>query len=340
VDKDLYAVLGVPETAGLDEIKKAYRNLAKKYHPDANQGNPKAEEKFKEISEAYDVLGDAEKRSQYDALRKGGFRPDMEGSFGGAEGFGDLGDLISSLFGGGMGFGQGSADRRSRTPSVAVGVPFATAALGGAVSARVEVPSVCAACGGSGGIGARKCPDCGGTGSRSTRRGAFTTMHPCRKCGGTGTIYSSNCKTCGGSGRVVRGETISLSIPAGTSDGEVLHVGRPDGSALMVHVSVQPDRFFRREGADVLCSVRINAPQAVLGTSVMLRTLDGKVRLRIPPGTQPGTLLRLPGRGIPSTGGRGDQLVTVEVRLPPKPTHEEKQLWEQLRRLEGRTSAK
>jgi molecular chaperone DnaJ len=336
VEKDLYALLGVPEDAGIEDVKKAYRSLAKKYHPDAHPGNREAEEKFKEISEAYDILGDPDKKAKYDAFRKGGFRPPgMEGGFEPGEGFGDLGDVLSSLFGGGMGFG-GQTAQRSRSPSVSVSVPFVTAALGGAVSARVDVPAACSVCGGSGGTGAQKCTACEGSGRKTTRRGAFTTMHPCSRCGGTGTTYRNTCHTCDGTGRLVRGETITLNIPAGISDGEILHVGRPDGSSLMARITVEPDRFFRRSGSDIVCSVRVTAPQAVLGTSVMLRTLDGKVRLRIPPGTQPGTQLRLSGKGIPARGGRGDQLVTVEVSIPSGPGPEERLAWEQLRKLEGR----
>jgi molecular chaperone DnaJ len=335
VEKDLYALLGVPENAGIEDIKKAYRGLAKKHHPDTNPGNREAEERFKEISEAYDVLGDPEKRSKYDAFRRGGFRPDAEGAWDSGEGLGDLGDILSSLFGGGFGRGSGPSGQRPRSPSVAVAVPFVTAAMGGPVQASVDVPSSCPVCGGSGGAGARKCTVCDGTGRKTTKRGAFSTMHACPKCSGTGTTYSSSCRSCGGSGRLVRKETITLNIPPGTSDGEVLHVARPDGPALLARISVQPDRFLHREGADLLCSVRVTAPQAVLGTSVMLRTLEGKVRLRIPPGTQPGTLLRLHGRGIPGRGGRGDQLVTIDIILPSSPGPEEKLAWEQLRKLEG-----
>jgi molecular chaperone DnaJ len=329
VDADLYGILGVDENVSAQDLKKAYRKLAKKYHPDANPGDTDAEERFKQISDAYDVLSDPEKREQYDTLRKGG------GAFFGEEGaspftggFGDLGDILSSMFGGGGGFGRRS---RRRTPSAEISVPFRTAASGGRVKADLDIPSRCSACGGEGGSGKEVCPSCGGTGNTINRQGAFSTMHSCPSCGGAGYRMTSTCPVCRGTGETLNRSTVEVDIPPGSDDGSVLRLGTSDGGTLLVRLRVVPDRFLTREGRDIHCTVTITSAQAALGTSMMVRTLDGKVKLRIPAGTQPGTVLRLAGKGVLYRGARGDQYVHVEVRIPDSLTEEQKNLWQRLK---------
>lgn len=339
MDKDLYAVLGVSESASLSDIKKAYRALAKKHHPDANQGRKSSEEKFKEISEAYEILSDPEKRARYDALRRGGYSFDgmSGGSFDPGAGSEGLDDLLSSLFGGSLfGFGRDRRQESRSSPQVEVLVPFATAALGGTIEVDAAVPSTCAACGGRGGTGEEQCRACKGTGRRTTGRGAFSTMHACTACKGSGRTYKSPCRTCGGSGSVSRAERLAVTVPPGAEEGMLLRVPGADGHGVMVRLRIAPDSFLSRDGADVHCRITISAVKAVLGTNVMLRTLDGRIQLRIPPGTQPGTVFRVKGRGIRGPHGRGDQLVAVDVTIPADPGAEEKALWEQLRTLESR----
>lgn len=334
-EKDLYAVLGVGEKATEEEIKKAYRKLARRFHPDANQGDSRSEEKFKEITGAYDILGDREKRARYDEMRSGRayFGDDMPGG-GGFEpsgaGFGGLEDMLSSLFGGGRPGGS-----RRQTPSGEMEVPFITAALGGPADAVIRMEKPCPACRGAGGTGEKTCPACKGSGTRTEKRGAFSTMHTCSKCGGTGRVFTSACGSCGGSGRISSSERRSVSIPAGSSDGDVLRLSQSDGSTATIRLRVSPDGFLTREGYDIHCTVPVSVPRAVLGTRMMIRTLDGRIRLRIPPGTQPGTVLRIPSRGVPSGGSRGDQFVHVDVLVKPPSSDEERQLWEQLLSLEG-----
>jgi len=335
VSKDLYAVLGVDESASGDELKKAYRKLAKKYHPDANPGDTGAEERFKEVSEAYDILGDQEKRAQYDQMRKGGggfsWSSTAGGEGGSPFGGGGLADILRSMFGGGF-EGGGSGRRQASRTTVAVEVPFRTAALGGTVRTNLQVPSTCPVCMGSGGSGRKTCEQCGGRGM--VQQGQM--VMPCPSCGGSGETFSSVCSACGGSGETMSIETVELKVPAGSDDGTVLRLATPSRRTVMVRLRVKPDSFFTREGRNIHCTVRISAPQAVLGTRLKIRTLDGKVMLRIHPGTQPGAILRIPGRGVPYRGTKGDQLVHVRVDIPSNPSPEEKQLWEKLSGLHTR----
>lgn len=333
MDKNLYSVLGADEDASQEELKKAYRKLAKKYHPDANPGDREAEERFKAVSEAYDILGNKEKRAQYDQMRKGGGSfswSDTGGGQGGAPfGDGGLADILRSMFGGGGGGGFDTTGfGRSRAPrtTVTVDVPFRTAALGGTVRASLQVPTTCPVCMGAGGSGEQSCSQCGGTGR--IQQGQM--VMPCPACGGSGRTYSSICANCHGSGEVTSMETVDLKVPAGADDGTVLRLATPSRKTVMVKLRVKPDSFFRREGRDIHCTVKISAPQAVLGTRLKIRTLDGKVMLKIHPGTQPGTTLRIPDKGVPYRGTKGDQLVHVEVRLPKSPSEEERKLWKKL----------
>ncbi len=344
--KDYYRVLGVPEAATADEIKKAYRRLAKKFHPDRNQGDKAASERFKEISEAHSVLSDAEKRKQYDRLRKygafagGGSRnPRGGGPAGGPNvkfeefdlgGFGGLGDLFSSIFGG---EGKKAETGRGESVEVIVTIPFRVAALGGKVPVSVPVTESCPTCGGSGaapGAQLSTCVECKGSGQVSFGYGGFAVKRPCPACRGKGRIPSQRCGTCQGAGDVRIEKRLMIDVPPGTDDGTRLRLkGQgPKGAAgagdLIVAFQVEPDRFFTREGLDVVGRVPINVAQAMLGTKLKVRTLDGKhVVLKVPPGTTAGKKFRIKGQGIEKNGNRGDQIVEVDLEVPGKLTPEQ-----------------
>ncbi|PIE51319.1 molecular chaperone DnaJ [Candidatus Fermentibacteria bacterium] len=326
MSKDLYQILGVKENATAEELRKAYRDLAKKYHPDANQGDREAEEKFKAVSDAYDILGNPEKRENYDQMRRGGHDPFAGAA--GTEGFSDLSDILRSMFGG-AGMGMGGMGRPQETAAVEVEVPFVTAARGGVVERTVQLPVSCSACSGAGGSGRETCGSCQGSGS-SVGGGIFASRFPCANCGGRGYTFQRKCTACGGSGKVNGLEKLSLRIPAGTADGSAVRT-TIGGTPVTVHLRVKPDRFFSSQGRDILCSVSVTAAQAVLGASLMVRTLDGKVKLKIPAGTQPGSVLRMRGKGIELNGRTGDQLVTVNIVLPRKLSQEQIELWKKVR---------
>jgi molecular chaperone DnaJ len=357
--KDFYNVLGVSSTASQDEIKKQYRRLAKKYHPDANRNDPQAAERFKEISEAYNVLGDPEKRKQYDDMRRlgafSGFgaRPGgagagaggagAQGGFGGIRfedfdigGLGGLGDLFSSMFGGGGARGpRGRGTERGQTVEMTVEIPFRTAALGGKVPVELEVNEECATCHGSGaapGATMRQCPECSGRGVVSFGQGGFAVTRPCPMCLGRGQVPSERCATCGGSGEVRARRTVMINIPAGVDSGSKVRLsgqggkgvgGGPPGD-LMITFQVQPDRFFRREGTDIVGTVPLNVAQATLGSKISVRTLDGKkAAIRIPPGTPSGKRFRVRGHGIEKNGQRGDMIIETSIIVPDKLTPEQ-----------------
>ena len=343
--KDYYQVLGVGEKAGEDEIKKAYRRLAKKYHPDANPNDPGAAERFKEISEAHAVLSDAEKRKQYDLMRRyGAFAPRSGGAGAGGfrtrreefdftkgfEGFGGLGDLFSSIF------GKGRRTEEVAPIEVDASVPFRVAARGGRVPISVAVTEACPVCGGSGaapGASVSVCKECQGRGEVTFGQGAFAVKRPCPACRGRGRVASESCKRCAGSGEVQVERRLMVEVPAGIESGHRLRIrgqGQRGGAGtvgdVIVMLTVEPDRFFRREGNDIHCTVPVNLAQAMFGTTVRVRTADGRrVVLRIPPGTQPGRRFRIRGQGIEHNGKRGDQLVEVQVQLPEKLTPEQEQ---------------
>lgn len=349
--KDFYQVLGVPDSASQDEIKKAYRRLAKQYHPDANPNNAAAAERFKEISEAHSVLSDAEKRKQYDQMRRlGAFDGMARGRAGaagprpgapagaGAEGFefadfGGLGDIFSSIFGRGR-----REEPRQEFLEAVVEVPFRVAMLGGKVPVTLPITEPCRTCSGSGGApGATwsTCPECEGRGTISFGQGGFAVNRPCPQCRGRGRVPSQPCPTCRGAGEVRAERRVTITVPPGTEtgskvrlrgQGESSRAGTPAGD-LVVTFQVQPDRFFRREGLDLVCEVPINLAQAALGTRLRVRTLDGKkVMLRIPAGTQPGRKFRIKGQGIERNGRRGDQLVQVQVTVPDTLSQEQQEL--------------
>jgi molecular chaperone DnaJ len=344
---DYYQVLGVPESSKPEEIKKAYRRLAKQYHPDANPNNPQAAERFKQISEAHTVLSDPDKRKKYDTMRKlGAFDPRTRtgsagdyarSSPGGGESFdfGDLGgiglgDLFSSIFGRGR-----REDRRGETIETTLTVDFRTAVLGGKVPITVPITDACPTCGGTGGApGATlsTCSECKGRGSISFGQGGFAVNRPCPACRGRGKIPSEKCPTCGGAGQVRTERKVMLTVPAGSDNGTKIRLkgqGEPGPASggpgdLLVTLQVEPDRFFTRHGLDLECEIPLNLAQALLGTQVRVRTVDGKkILLKIAPGTQPGRKLRIKGHGVAKGNQRGDQLVTIKVELPERMTPEQ-----------------
>ncbi|MFN2315732.1 MAG: molecular chaperone DnaJ [Gemmatimonadales bacterium] len=351
--QDFYKVLGVAESASADEIKKAYRRLAKKFHPDANPNNPSASDTFKQVSEAHAVLSDPEKRKKYDQMRRlGAFEPRRPGSGGmrtgggqpSAEGFdfGDfgsmgLGDIFSSIFGRGR-----RETPRGESLEATVEVPFRTAALGGKVPVSLTVNEACPGCGGTGaapGATLTTCPECAGRGTVSFGQGGFAVNRPCPMCRGRGKVSSEKCGTCVGAGEVRRDRQIMITVPPATDTGTKVRLkgqGAPgSGSApagdLLVTFQVQPDRFFRRDGLDIVCDVPLNLAQALLGSKISVKTIDGrKVVLRIPPGTQPGRKFRIKGAGIVKGGQKGDQLVAIDVKLPETLTSEQESLVKQL----------
>ena len=348
--RDFYEVLGVKKGASEDELKKAYRKLAKENHPDLHPGDKECEARFKEINEAYEVLSDPDKRAKYDQFGHAAFDPSQGfgggGGFGGFEGFGGFGDIFSDICGGGFGFGGGggrnpNAPRKGDNLRATVNIKFEEAAFGVKKDVFVSKIEQCHDCKGTGcaeGTTAEVCPDCKGTGTvMSTKRtpfGMVQSSEQCPKCKGRGKIIHSPCKTCRGIGSVRRQHKVSVSIPAGIDDGQTISLkgqgnaglnGGPAGD-LLITVLVQPHARFERDGASILLDQEISFAQAALGAEVEVPTLDGKVKLNIPEGTQTGTTFRLKGKGVPflRNGGRGDQFVTVNVAVPRSMTSTQK----------------
>lgn len=343
--RDYYEVLGVSKGAGDDELKKAYRQLAKKYHPDLNPGDKTAEQKFKEVNEAYEVLSDKQKRARYDQFGHAGVDPNYGagaggaygGGFGGFGDFGDLGDIFSDFFGGAFGGSSRraspNAPRRGSDLHTSCTIGFFDACKGVKQKINVTRQENCPDCHGSGaapGKEPQSCPECGGSGQvRVTQRtplGSISTTRTCQRCGGRGKIITDPCKKCGGSGTVRSTRTIEVNIPAGIDDGQTLAVrgqgdaginGGPSGD-LNVTINVRPDALFKRDGFDIWCEMPLTYAQAVFGDELTVPTIDGKVKYTIPEGTQPGTVFRLRGKGVPNLNGRGrgDQYVEVTVEVP------------------------
>ena len=358
--RDYYEVLGVPKTASDDEIKSAYRKLAKKYHPDLNPGNKEAEEKFKEVNEANDVLSDPKKRQRYDQFGFAGVDPNYAaangggaGGFGGGFGGVDLGDIFGDIFGGGFGggfsgFGGGSSTRTANAPrkghdiQASVILTFEEAAHGCSKKITINRQDTCPDCGGTGaakGTSPETCPDCGGRGYVVTQQrtpfGVMQSQQPCSHCGGRGTIIRNPCKTCRGTGKTAARKSLEINIPAGIDDdqnialrgqGDAGSNGGPAGDVI-VHVTVKADPMFERDGYDVTIHVPITFSQAVLGDDVEVPTVDGRIVQHIPEGTQSGTKFRLRGQGIQYLNGRGrgDQYVIVDVEIPKKVTRAQRE---------------
>lgn len=352
--RDYYEVLGVSKGASDDEIKKAYRKLAKKYHPDMNPGDKEAEAKFKEVNEAYSVLSDEQKRARYDQFGHAGVDPNYGaggpgGPFGGFDmGDIDLGDIFGSFFGGGGfgGFGGGGARRngpqKGESLRANLTITFEEAAFGCEKELSLNRTEECDECHGSGcqpGTTAETCPDCRGTGvvrvQQRTGGFAFSSTAACTRCRGTGKIIHSPCKSCGGSGSVKKSKRITVTIPAGIDDGQAVslrgqgNAGKNGGPAgdLIVGVRVKPHPQFRRDGTTVLYEQPVSFFQAAMGAELEIPTIDGKVKYTLPAGTQTGTTFRLRGKGIPELRGRGrgDQYVTIRVQVPTSMNAEQKE---------------
>jgi molecular chaperone DnaJ len=372
-NKDFYAVLGVSASASQDEIKKQYRKLAARYHPDKNPNDAKAADRFKEISEAYQVLGDAERRKQYDQMRQlgafGGFggrtgarpgAPPGSGGFPGGGNFhfedfdigglGGLGDIFSSMFGSSGATGGKARSRgpeRGQDVEMQVEVPFRVAALGGKIPVELEVNEECPTCHGTGaapGAKLQTCPECNGRGTISFGQGGFAVQRPCPMCLGRGQVPTERCPTCNGAGEVRTRKKVLITVPPGADNGARIRLkgqgGRgerngPPGD-LLITFQVEPDRFFRREGLDVIAPVPINIAQATLGSRISVRTLDGKrVAIRIPPGTPNGKRFRVRGQGIERDGARGDLIVQVDVQVPEKLTEDQEKAMKEFAEASG-----
>lgn len=352
--RDYYEVLGVSRDASKEEIKKAYRKLARKYHPDANPNDKQAAEKFKEINEAYHVLMDDEKRAAYDRFGhaatdgQGGFE-DFGGFSGFGTDFGGLGDIFDMFFGGGR---RRTGPQRGADIRVDIELSLEEAAFGLERDIKVPRTEDCGTCGGSGaapGTKPRPCMQCGGTGqvqfAQNTPFGRVVQSRTCDRCRGKGTIIEKPCPTCHGTGQVRRTRTIHIKIPAGVDNGSRLRVpgegeagtrGGPRGD-LYVYIRVKPHKFFKREGNDIICEIPISFVQAALGDELEVPTLEGKVSLKIPEGTQTGTVFRLRGKGIPDINGygRGDQHVKVRVVTPTKLNEQQRKLLREFGRSMG-----
>jgi molecular chaperone DnaJ len=369
--KDYYAVLGVSASASQEEIKKQYRKLAKKNHPDANPNDPKAADRFKEISEAHNVLGDPEKRKQYDDMRRLGAFTGFGGSGrsrppGGAPGagpppggvpfnfedfdvggIGGLGDLFGSMFGQGRASSRQRGPERGQSVETNLEIPFRTAALGGKVNIEVEVNEECSTCRGSGaaaGATFRTCTECSGRGTISFGQGGFAVTRPCPVCLGRGQIPSVPCPTCNGAGEIRARRKIAVTVPSGVDDGTKIRLkgqggkgvkGGPPGD-LLITFQVQPDRFYKREGLDVIATVPLNIAQATLGSKISVKTLDDKkVTIRIPPGTPSGKRFRVRGQGIHKATHQGDLIVEVTIAVPEHLSEEQERMMKEFAEAGG-----
>lgn len=357
--KDFYAVLGVNASATADEIKKQYRRLAKQYHPDTNPGDAKAAERFKEISEAHNVLGDAEKRKQYDEMRRlGAFDPfTARGPRGGARpggsaqsgprmeefdigGLGGFSDLFGSIFGGGR-QQRPSGPEKGQSVETTLEVPFKVAALGGKVPITLEVNEECGTCAGSGaakGAKLQPCTECGGRGEISFGRGGFAQVRPCPACVGRGTVPTEKCAACSGAGSVRSSKKLLITVPGGTESGGKIRLkgqggrgvrGGPNGD-IVITFQVKDDPAYGRDGLDVIVRSAVNLAQATLGSKVKVETLDEKtVTITLPAGTPSGKRFRVRGQGIEKDGTRGDLIVEIQVVVPESLTAEQRKLMEQ-----------
>ena len=342
--EDYYQTLGLERGASQEEIKKAYRKLARSYHPDRNPGDAEAEKKLKSVNEAYSVLSDEQKRAQYDqfgdagSIFGGGFA-DMRG-----DDFGGFGSIFESILGGAF---NGGGRRRTAGASMQVSVDLD---LGEAISGcekklRLQMPAACKKCEGSGaarGTSARTCTACGGDGRVRVAQGFFSMQSTCRTCRGEGRIVDTPCDRCGGAGQTQERRTVGVNIPAGVDDGMVLRVGKHGASAdglhgdLLMAIHVRPHKFFERDGADLHCQLPISISDAALGAEVKIPTFNGQVALKVPPGTQSGKTLRLAGKGVKDmrSSRRGDLFCHVTVETPVRLGKRHRELLRELREID------
>jgi len=345
--RDYYEVLGVNKSSSPDEIKKAYRKLAKKYHPDMNPGDKEAELKFKEAAEAYEVLSDADKKAKYDAYGHAAFDPNSGfggGGFGDFGGFGGFGDIFESMFGGGFGgSSRRSGPQRGRDLEKVIEIDFTEAAFGVEKDITVSRTETCEACGGSGGKTAadvKTCSRCNGTGQervvQRTMLGQMVNMRTCSACGGRGKTVTNPCPTCSGSGNVRKSRTIKVNIPAGIDEGQRISLrgegeagtlGGPSGD-LYIRIRIRPHKVFMRSGTDVYIDLPVTFVEAALGAKIIVPTIHGKVEFSLPEGTQNGDRFILKGKGIPNLRGmgKGNQYITVNVEVPKKLTSKQKDI--------------
>ena len=349
--RDYYEVLGVSKGASDDELKKAFRKLAKQYHPDLHPDDKECEAKFKEVNEAYEVLSDPDKRAKYDQFGHAGVDPNFgAGQGGGFGGFGGMDDILNSFFGGFGGFGgrqaNPNAPRQGDDIEARINIDFMEACKGVKKSVRLNKMEQCSDCLGTGaqpGTSPKTCPDCNGTGQvRITQRtpfGNISQQSRCNRCGGKGKIVDTPCKSCSGKGMVRKASTREIEIPAGIDDGQTLRVagvghcginGGPNGD-LHILVNVRPDPIFERKGFDIWTDVPITFGQAALGSEIIVPTIDGKVKYTIPEGTQPGTVFRLREKGVQRLyqKNRGDHYVRVGIEIPKNLTKEQKEIIKQ-----------
>ena len=353
--RDLYEVLGVSKGASQDEIKKAYRKLARQYHPDKNPGDQEAEERFKEVQGAYDVLSNSEKRKQYDQFGSrvfSGAGGPRGGNFQWSGNIGDLGDL-SDLFGDIFGGARSSSPRgrsqrgeRGRDVEVQVNLSFEDSLKGLTTKIPVELETSCSVCKGTGaepGTSPKICPECRGRGVVSESQGLFALSQPCPRCGGNGTVVEQPCRKCGGTGRERRTKRYTVKIPAGVKDGTQIRLkgkgeagygGGPAGDLIVV-TKVAPSPLFKRRGADLILEVPVTYAEAALGANVEIPTPEGRISLKVPPGSEDGKLLRVKGRGAPKLngGGKGDLLARVRLVVPKKLTKAEREALENLQKV-------
>ncbi len=338
--RDYYEVLGVERSASADELKRAYKQLAIKFHPDRNPDDKQAEEEFKRVSEAYAALSDPDKRRRYDQLGHAAFDPNRGGTGFDAADFAGIGEILEGFLDDMFGR-RGGASRLPKDLRYNLDISFEEAALGTERLIEYERSELCTQCKGARaepGVPIPECPACRGRGEVRFQRGFFATSRPCFSCEGSGVRAEARCKLCEGKGSVPQKQTLRVKIPAGVENGAVRTLSgmgeeTPAGNGdLHVHVSIKAHPLFTREGADILCEVPVSFPQAALGATLEVPTLEGKVSMRLPPGTQSGRVFRLRGKGLPVFGGygKGDELVKVTVEVPEKLTPRQRELLEEL----------
>ncbi len=356
--RDYYEVLGLQKGATKDDIKKAYRKLAIQHHPDKNQGNKESEEKFKEATEAYEILSDDQKRSAYDQFGfagvegMGGGQHDYSSAFRDFEDiFGDFSGIFDNFFGGGGGSRRGSRSsggaRQGSNLRYDIEIPFQDAVFGSKVEIQYSRNETCSAChgsGASGGSGRKVCPTCAGSGQVRRSQGFFSIASPCPTCGGEGFVIDHPCKECTGAGTIKKRQKIMVTIPSGIEDGKRVVIpnqgdagpnGGPNGD-LYVFIRVKPHEHFERDGLDLYCAVPISITQAALGSELFVATLDGKkIKVRIPAGIQNGKMLRIKEEGIPSGVRRGDLYIKLMIQVPVKLSKRGRELMEELSKVEG-----